>query len=208
MTLRTPHRTLSPLCSHGKTVPALREREQFDWMKYLGWFLYWYTIPSWMIKCSHWKTRQINKSHRWLDGLLGKRRLGILLPEKKKSVSCSILSHFLWPLGLQPTRLFCPWVLQARILEWVAIPFSKGSSWPRYWTALHHLSYQGPEVALSIKVGSGKEAEREDQRLLVTVRWKRYWRGEDSAPLNNPAKCKDLQCLRCWGTTFRVRRTA
>ena len=25
-------------------------------------------------------------------------------------------------------------ILQARILEWVAVPFSKGSSWPRDWT--------------------------------------------------------------------------
>ena len=25
------------------------------------------------------------------------------------------------------------WILQARILEWVAIPFSRGSSWPRDW---------------------------------------------------------------------------
>ena len=25
-------------------------------------------------------------------------------------------------------------ILQARILEWVAMPFSKGSSWPRDWT--------------------------------------------------------------------------
>ena len=25
-------------------------------------------------------------------------------------------------------------ILQARILEWVAMPFSKGSSWPRSWT--------------------------------------------------------------------------
>ena len=25
-------------------------------------------------------------------------------------------------------------ILQASILEWVAIPFSKGSSWPRDWT--------------------------------------------------------------------------
>ena len=25
-------------------------------------------------------------------------------------------------------------ILQARIREWVAIPFSRGSSWPRYWT--------------------------------------------------------------------------
>ena len=26
------------------------------------------------------------------------------------------------------------WILQARILQWVAIPFSRGSSWPRNWT--------------------------------------------------------------------------
>ena len=39
---------------------------------------------------------------------------------------------------------FCPYssppgssvhgILQARILEWVAVPFSSGFSWPRYWT--------------------------------------------------------------------------
>ena len=27
-------------------------------------------------------------------------------------------------------------ILQARILEWVAYPFSKGSSWPRNWTGV------------------------------------------------------------------------
>ena len=55
------------------------------------------------------------------------------------------------PHGLQPARLLCPWVKvaqscptlcdpmdytvheihQARILEWVAFPFSRGSSRPR-----------------------------------------------------------------------------
>ena len=39
-------------------------------------------------------------------------------------VSCSVVSDSLWPHGLQPTRLLCPWILQARILEWVAISFS------------------------------------------------------------------------------------
>ena len=42
-------------------------------------------------------------------------------------------------------------ILQARILEWVAFPFSRGSSWPRNWTEvsciagriLYQLSYQG-----------------------------------------------------------------
>ena len=29
-------------------------------------------------------------------------------------------------------------VLQARILKWVAIPFSRGFSWPRDWTLISH----------------------------------------------------------------------
>ena len=44
---------------------------------------------------------------------------------------------------------------QARILEWVAIPFSKGSSQPRDWTSvscieadLYHLSYQGSPISV------------------------------------------------------------
>ena len=36
-----------------------------------------------------------------------------------------------WPYSLQLTRLFCDGILQARILEWVAMPSSRGSSPPR-----------------------------------------------------------------------------
>ena len=33
--------------------------------------------------------------------------------------------------SLQPLELYSPWILQARILEWIAVPFSRGSSQPR-----------------------------------------------------------------------------
>ena len=36
--------------------------------------------------------------------------------------------------GLEPTRFLRPWDFQARILEWVAIAFSRRSSQPRDWT--------------------------------------------------------------------------
>jgi len=76
----------------------------------------------------------------------------------------SVMSNSVWPHGLQPTRLLCPWdfpgkstgvgvplpsliyictytiymelILQARILEWVAYPFSSKSSRPRNWTRI------------------------------------------------------------------------
>ena len=41
-------------------------------------------------------------------------------------LSCSVMSNSLWPHGLLPDRLIGP-----RILEWVAIPFSRGSSQSR-----------------------------------------------------------------------------
>ena len=31
-------------------------------------------------------------------------------------------------------------IFQARVLEWVAIPFSRGSSWPRDWTYISYIS--------------------------------------------------------------------
>ena len=46
--------------------------------------------------------------------------------------ACSVTSDSLWPHGLWPTRLLCPWlhaISQAR-LEQVAISFSRGSSQP------------------------------------------------------------------------------
>ena len=49
-------------------------------------------------------------------------------------VSCWVMSYSLWKYGLQPARLLCLWVLQARVLEWVAMPSSRVSSQPRDWT--------------------------------------------------------------------------
>ena len=50
-------------------------------------------------------------------------------------LSCSILcdSATPWTVWSLPDSSV-HWILQARILECVAIPFSRGSSWPRNWT--------------------------------------------------------------------------
>ena len=58
-----------------------------------------------------------------------------------ESVSHSVVFNSLLLHGLQPARLFqVHGILQARILEWVAIPFSRGSSWPRDWTQVSHIA--------------------------------------------------------------------
>ena len=55
--------------------------------------------------------------------------------------ACLVASNSLWPHGLQPNRLLCPWVLLTRILEWVAVSYSKGSSWPRDRTLISCVSW-------------------------------------------------------------------
>ena len=47
---------------------------------------------------------------------------------------CLVMSNSLRPHELYPTRFLFHGISKARILEWVAIFFSKGSSWPRDWT--------------------------------------------------------------------------
>ena len=56
--------------------------------------------------------------------------------------SCSVMSDSLWLNELQPARFLCPWNSQTRILEWVAISFSRGPSQIRDWK---HISYIGRE---------------------------------------------------------------
>ena len=52
----------------------------------------------------------------------------------KWSESHSVMSDFLWLHGLVHG------ILQARILEWVAVPFSRGSSQPRDQTQVSHIA--------------------------------------------------------------------
>ena len=39
-----------------------------------------------------------------------------------------------------------PGILQARTLEWVAISLSRGSSWPKDWTQVSWVSYNGRQI--------------------------------------------------------------
>ena len=62
----------------------------------------------------------------------------------------AIISNIKWK-SLSHIRLFATpstytahEILQARILEWVAFPFSRGSSQPRYWTQVSLTAYSFP----------------------------------------------------------------
>jgi len=55
--------------------------------------------------------------------------------EGSKCESCSVVTGSLRPMDYTVLG-----ILQARILEWVAIPFSRGSSQPRDRTQVSHIA--------------------------------------------------------------------
>ena len=60
---------------------------------------------------------------------------------KKKRETVKSLIHvrlFETPQTVVHQAPFCPWNSPAKILEWVAVPFSRGSSWPRDQTWVFH----------------------------------------------------------------------
>ena len=55
-------------------------------------------------------------------------------------VSHSIVSDSLRPIDCSPPGSSVHGILQARILEWVSMPFSRVPSWPRDWTQVSRIA--------------------------------------------------------------------
>ena len=66
-----------------------------------------------------------------------------------------------------------PWISQVRILEWVAISSSRGSSQPRYWTLIPCISCTGRWIleALTFIVLDWSKSNSLIKPLLTPVRW-------------------------------------
>ena len=74
--------------------------------------------------------------------------VSIRIYQQACTCACSVKSD-----SLQPTKLLCPWIFQARILQWVAISFSRGSSRSRdrihiCWIGRQNLYHWAPWKAL------------------------------------------------------------
>ena len=85
-----------------------------------------------------------------------------------------LLSHaqLLQSSGLYSARILCPWISQARILERVAISFSRGSSQPRPWTHVSCLAGRffttEPPGKLTMKYYS---AIKKNEIMLFAATW-------------------------------------
>ena len=62
------------------------------------------------------------------------------------TLSHLIMTDSLWPVDCSPPDSSVRGILQARILEWTAMPSSRGSSWPRVWTSISCVSCIGRQI--------------------------------------------------------------
>ena len=95
--------------------------------------------------------------------------------------SCVCLFAILWIVAHQ-TPLSIG-LVQARVLEWVAIPSSRGSSCPRNWTHVSYVSYTGRFFTTSITW----EALQAAELVLVTSHVRPFvtpWTISHQAPLS------------------------
>ena len=80
------------------------------------------------------------------------------------------------PMDCSPSGSFVHGILQTRVLEWIAMPLSKGSSWPRDWTFVSydiqwsHLCH--PLLFLTSIFPSIRVFSNES---VLCIRWPKYW---------------------------------
>ena len=79
----------------------------------------------------HWDSARFTPSERLFSPKSAPKAARLW---KSESVSRSVVPYSCDPMDSSPPGSSVHGVLQARILEWVAISFCKGSSWPRDWT--------------------------------------------------------------------------
>ena len=79
-------------------------------------------------------------------------------------------------------------IFQARVLKWVAISFSRGSSWPRDWTQVSHIASRRFTIWATREVP--KELDHKEGWALKN----RSFRIEVlEKTLESPLDCKDIQ---------------
>ena len=117
---------LSPFCPIPSTVPS-----SFS----LGFFVSVCDIVTFSYSCAHCSLSSVTLSFLSLSlsppflFLFGPLLMFSCSVSLSSPIAClSVLSDPLGPHGLQPPGSSVRGILQARILEWVAIPFSRGSS--------------------------------------------------------------------------------
>ena len=130
-------------------------------------------------KCTVWTTRRI-KTKGSGDTFDNKcyqiHRFGVYIGKVKWS--CSVVSDSLRPMDCSPPSSSIHGILQARILEWVANSFSRGSFRPRDQTQVSHIAGRRFNLCTTREAHIRKEEgsihperERMEKRFTERKKW-------------------------------------
>ena len=111
-----------------------------------------------------------------------------LLDKVKVKWSRSVVSDSLRPMDCSPPNSSVHVILQARILEWVAISISRGSSRPRDWTQVSHVAGRrfnlcATREALKYKNTVSQKTSYRDTELQIQVLTSKISKGGKEARL-------------------------
>ena len=117
-------------CLVGYSPRCRKESDTTEWLHFFTSCIYIYDclMPSLTQRTWTWA----NSRRWWRTGKPGMlQSMGLHIPMLWICVSLSVTSDFLGPMDCSLSDFSAHRILQARILAWVAIPFSKRSFWPR-----------------------------------------------------------------------------
>ena len=97
---------------------------------------------------------------------------------KMSEWSCSVMANSL-PRNCSPPRSSIHGIFQARILEWVAISFSRGSSRPRDQTQVSHIAGRCFTILATREVQKKKNQD-EVSEITSVMQVKQLWSIEES----------------------------
>ena len=97
----------------------------------------YFDSPHWDLKCNFvWMAEGRAHFLNYVPYTEGSKPLGMC---------AQLCPPLLGPHGLEPTMLLCPWDFPGK-LEWVAVPSSRGFSWPRDQTLISCVSCIGRQI--------------------------------------------------------------
>ena len=107
------------------------DRSYLWFQDYLIFIIYWVStvLPGIILGD---KEKSVNNKGKKIPALV-EFKFFCMRVVKSESVSHSVISNYLLPINCNPPGSSVHGVLQARRLEWIAIPFSRGSSQHRDW---------------------------------------------------------------------------
>ena len=131
---------LLPVCPQGSEIHFWRAGIPEDW------------CPCWLIwqEVLHFSPGRVSKSNSWMPS-------DLLWPSLSSLVICTVLvavcaqacMTLCDPMDCSPPGSTIQGIFQARILEWVAVSSSRGSSWTREWTHVFCISCIGRWILYS-----------------------------------------------------------